>query len=47
MDPYEFDRDECKWGKKLGKGNFGEVFEVEYHGKKFCWQINTKNEIDD
>ena len=27
---------EYKWIKKLGKGSFGEVFEVEYQGKKYA-----------
>ena len=45
MDPYEFDKDECKWGKKLGKGNFGEVFEVEYHGKKFAGKLIPKMKL--
>ena len=36
MDPYEFNKDECVWGKRLGSGNFGDVFEVEYQGKKYA-----------
>ena len=42
MDPYEFKKDECVWGKQIGKGNFGEVYEVEYHGKKYAGKIVPK-----
>ena len=36
MDPYEFNKDECVWGKRIGSGSFGDVFEVEYQGKKYA-----------
>ena len=45
MDPYEFNKDECKWGKRLGKGNFGEVYEVEYHGKKYAGKLIPKMKL--
>ena len=45
MDPYEFVKDACKWGKKLGKGNFGEVYEVEYHGQKYAGKLIPKMKL--
>jgi len=32
----DFDKDKCKWGKLLGKGSYGEVYEVECNGKKYA-----------
>ena len=31
-----FDKNQVKWGKKLGSGSFGDVFEVEYKGQKYA-----------
>jgi len=32
----DFDKDKCTWGKLLGKGSYGEVYEVECKGKKYA-----------
>ena len=32
----DFEKDKCTWGKLLGKGSYGEVYEVECKGKKYA-----------
>ena len=32
----DFEINKCKWGKLLGKGSYGEVYEVECKGKKYA-----------
>ena len=32
----DFEKDKCIWGKLLGKGSYGEVYEVECKGKKYA-----------
>ena len=42
-----FEKDKVKWGKRLGKGSFGEVFEIEYKGEKYAGKIIYKSKLVD
>ena len=43
----DFEKDKVKWGKRLGKGSFGEVFEIEYKGEKYAGKVIPKSKLVD
>ena len=45
MNPKEFKMEDVKIGKQLGEGGFGNVFPIEYHGKKYAMKKISKDKV--
>ena len=45
MNPKEFKMEDVKIGKQLGEGGFGNVFSIEYHGKKYAMKKISKDKV--
>ena len=45
MNENKIKKEECKWGRFLGGGAFGKVYEIEYRGKKYAGKKIPKSKL--